>query len=233
MSVAPLPSKAANSAVEYPGEQVVPKPSERGTDELVIGFVGPIGSGVSTCAELLLDLLRDKFGYDEGRVLKASELIAQHASSVGVEIGDIPSARTEKLQSAGTKLRQRYGATVVSDLIIAEIASGRSPASKMSEGNQLPAESRRHVTIIDSIKHPSEVRQLSSVYRDAFWLIGVFAPPSVRESRLRTRFSQPEEVVKAMRIDEDEQESEGQKVGKTIELSDYFIRNDQNSTQSL
>lgn len=36
----------------------------RDTDELVIGMVGAIGSGVSTVADKLVQLLRDNFGYD-------------------------------------------------------------------------------------------------------------------------------------------------------------------------
>jgi deoxycytidylate deaminase len=227
---------SAPSAVNEDSSKL-PRPSERGTEELVIGLVGPIGSGVTTCGKVLAEHLSNSFGYTTGTTIKMSDLIARYASRVGViyDPGK-PQERTETLQKAGTKLREEYGETVVADLAIAEISASRPKRKSITNdgvATELPAESRRHFTIVDSIKHPSEVEQFRAVYGDAFWLIGVFAPPAARTERLKDRFIEPEEVVRAMRIDEDERNSVGQKVGKTVELSDYFIRNDSESLDAL
>ena len=144
---------------------------DRKTDELVIGFVGPIGSGISYCANIFSELLKSQFGY-EGNSLKVSGIINKSAKVLGEETVDTADPkRTEKLQHYGTKLRQTFGNTYLIEKIVAEINLGRGA----SEG--LP-KARRHFTIVDSIKHPDEVKRLREVYGETFWLIGIFAAPT-------------------------------------------------------
>ena len=214
----------------------IPSPEERGTEELVIALVGPIGSGVSECAKIIQRQLVDTYGYESGPIKKASGLIERYASRVGVEIDPSrPFEKTEGLQTAGTKLRERFGSTFVVDLAIGEISVARPPKTKNVGGVEtpVPAQSRRHVTIIDAVKNPSEVRRLKAVYKSAFWLVGVFAPEEKRLRRLKDRFKKPEDRTKAMRIDEDEGNSNGQRVARTMELADYFIRNNSDSINDL
>lgn len=214
----------------------IPSPEERGTEELVIAVVGPIGSGVSQCAQLIQSELVEHYGYRTEPIKKASELIERYAQRVGVHFDPTrPFEKTEGLQTAGTKLRERYGPTVVVDLAIGEISSKRPPKTALVGGTEtpVPAQSRRHVTIIDAVKNPAEVRRLKAVYKSAFWLVGVFAPEEKRLRRLQDRFLKPEDRTKAMRIDEDEGNPNGQRVAKTMELADYFIRNNSDSVNDL
>lgn len=214
----------------------VPAPEDRGTEELVIALVGPIGSGVSECAKLIEARLTDTYGYKSGGIKKVSSLIQRYAGKVGVVIDPTkPFEKTEGLQIAGTKLRERFGSTVVIDLAIGEISASRPPRSAVVGGisTPVPATSRRVVTIIDAVKNPAEVRRLRAVYKSAFWLIGVFAPEEKRLRRLKDRFRKNEDRAKAMRIDEDEGNSSGQRVAKTMELADYFIRNNSDSLSEL
>lgn len=213
-----------------------PSPEERGTEELVIALVGPIGSGVSECAKLIQSELREQYGYETEPIKKASGLIERYAQKVGITVDPSrPFEKTEGLQAAGTKLRERFGPTVVVDLAIGEISASRPPKSTTVGGisTPVPAQSRRHVTIIDAVKNPAEVRRLKAVYKSAFWLVGVFAPEDKRLRRLKDRFRKPEDRTKAMRIDEDEGNPNGQRVAKTMELSDYFIRNNSDSINDL
>lgn len=214
----------------------IPSPEERGTEELVIALVGPIGSGVSECAKIIQSQLQDVYGYQSEPIKKASALIERYAPKVGVTVDPSrPFEKTEGLQTAGTKLREKFGPTIVVDLAIGEISAARPPRTSISEGVETatPAQSRRHVTIIDAVKNPSEVRRLKAVYKSAFWLVGVFAPEEKRLRRLKDRFRRPEDRTKAMRIDEDEGNSNGQRVAKTMELADYFIRNSSDSVNDL
>lgn len=214
----------------------IPSPEERGTDELVIALVGPIGSGVTECAKLIQSKLQDIYGYQSAPIKKASSLIERYASKVGVTVDpSIPFEKTEDLQSAGTKLREKFGPSVVVDLAIGEISSARPKEMTSVNGVDVPtaAQSRRHVTIIDSVKNPAEVRRLRAVYKSAFWLVGVFAPEEKRLRRLKDRFRKPEDRTKAMRIDEDEGNSNGQRVARTMELADYFIRNNSDNINDL
>lgn len=129
---------------------------DRKTDELVIGFVGPIGSGISYCANIFNEILRSQFGY-EGKSLKVSGIINQNTKVLGEEFVSLSDARrTEKLQHYGTKLRQTFGNTYLIEKIVAQINLDRGYSESLPKA-------RRHFTIIDSIKHPDEVRRLREV----------------------------------------------------------------------
>ena len=135
------------------------------TDELVIGFVGPIGSGISYCANIFDEILKSQFGYD-GKSLKVSGVINQNTKILGEDfVIQNDAKRTEKLQRYGTKLRQTFGNTYLIEKIVAQINLDRGSEESLPRA-------RRHFTIIDSIKHPDEVRRLREVYGETFWLIG-------------------------------------------------------------
>jgi deoxycytidylate deaminase len=200
---------------------------DRKTDELVIGFVGPIGSGISYCASIFGELLRSHFGY-EGKSLKVSSIINQSTKVLGEEIVEpTDSRRTEKLQHFGTRLRQTFGNTYLIEKIVAQINLDRG-----SEEKDLP-KARRHFTIIDSIKHPDEVRRLREVYGETFWLIGIFAPDEVRRSRLISEGHNENYVVEIFKRDEDEGIKAGQRVRDAMFLADFFIRNDGDNDKNL
>ncbi|MGN8548219.1 hypothetical protein ACQPTN_27230 [Bradyrhizobium sp. 13971] len=98
---------------------------DRKTDELIIGFVGPIGSGISYCANIFSEKLRSQFGYD-GKTLKVSTIINQsakvlqeeaveaatklgnvvisHTNDVAVAIGDNGSNLARKARRATIKI---------------------------------------------------------------------------------------------------------------------------------
>lgn len=199
---------------------------DRKTDELVIGFVGPIGSGISYCANIFSEFLKSRFGY-EGKNLKVSGIINQSAGVLGEEtVAPGDAKRTEKLQHYGTQLRQTFGNTYLVEKIIAQINLGRGV------GEGLP-KARRHFTIVDSIKHPDEVKRLREVYGDTFWLIGIFAPDEVRRSRLTVDGHHENYIVEIFKRDEDEGVKAGQRVRDAMFLADFFIRNDGDNDKNL
>jgi deoxycytidylate deaminase len=199
---------------------------DRKTDELVFGFVGPVGSGISLCANIFSEALKTQFGYT-GDTIKVSEVINQCAKIVGENV--VPTSdekRTEKLQWLGTKLREDFGNTYLIEKVVSQINL------KRGETAELP-KARRHFTIIDSIKHPEEVRRLQEVYGDTFWLIGVFAPDEVRRARLRALGHSEAYIVEITTRDEDEGLNSGQRVRDAMFLADLFIRNDAENDLTL
>ena len=194
---------------------------DRKTDELVLGFVGPIGSGISFSANIFSEMLKSQFGYT-GDTIKVSDVINQSAKIFG-EVVVLPSdeKRTEKLQRLGTKLREEFGNTYLIEKVISQINLKRGT----TEADSLP-KARRYFTIIDSIKHPDEVRRLQEVYGDTFWLIGVFAPDEVRRTRLQALGHGEPYIVEITSRDEDEGLRSGQRVRDAMFLADLFIRND-------
>ena len=200
---------------------------DRKTDELIVGFVGPIGSGISYCANIFSEMLKSQFGY-EGKSLKVSDIINQSAKALGEEVvGASDDRRTEKLQHCGTRLRQTFGNTYLIEKVVAQINLDRG-----SPENDLP-KARRHFTIIDSIKHPDEVKRLREVYGDTFWLIGIFAPDEVRRGRLISEGKSENYVVEIFKRDEDEGLRSGQRVRDAMFLADFFIRNDGDNDKNL
>jgi ABC-type polysaccharide/polyol phosphate transport system ATPase subunit len=85
---------------------------DRKTDELVIGFVGPIGSGISFSANILSDILKSQFGY-AAKILKVSDIISRNAGLIGESVVvHADEHRTEKLQKQGTSLRKTFGSKI-------------------------------------------------------------------------------------------------------------------------
>lgn len=199
---------------------------DRKTDELVIGFVGPIGSGISYCANIFVELLKSQFGY-QGKSLKVSSIINQSTRIIGQDIVDLADPkRTEKLQHYGTQLRETFGNTYLVEKIVQQINLDRG------ETEGLP-KARRHFTVVDSIKHPDEVRRLREIYGETFWLIGIFAPDEVRRSRLIAVGNSENYVVEIFKRDEDEGVKAGQRVRDAMFLADFFIRNDGDNDKNL
>jgi len=198
----------------------------RSTQELVIGMVGAVGAGVSMTSDVLKEVLEREFGYSV-QILKASEIIRQNAPKV-TDI--IPSAvgaeRIKDLQKIGTKLRDKFDEDYVAAKAVEIIALNRAKDGYL-EGTKVPQpKSLRQATIIDSLKHQKETRLLKSVYGGLYWQFTVFAPESVRETRLNISGVEKEQLAGIFTTDENDKDDHGQKVSKTAYLSDFFVRND-------
>lgn len=198
---------------------------ERRTDELVIALVGPVGSGVSTTATALAEILEGEFGYSVDTV-KVSDIINEKVSLVGQQpVSATDDERTHKLQQAGSALRGKFGEDVLANFCIEKIHASRDEdgADKV----------RRYCTIIDSLKNPGEVDRLRTVYGDLFWLLGVFAPEEVRISRLKAASPSNAYIQRISDQDYDEGTEHGQSVKDTMSIADMFIRNDAQNTVQL
>lgn len=199
--------------------------ASRDTPELVFAFVGPIGSGVSTISELIEKKMREVFAYKVD-VIKISDLIKEEASKVGIKpTWSDAVSRAEKLQEIGNALRQKFGPEHLANRAIEKI-NERRPTSGSAPAN---ADPRRHLTIIDAVKHPEELRILSRVYGDLFYTFCVFAPESVRIKRLFKNGIRKSFIDQIFEVDENEGNSFGQKVRDTSHLADFFILNDQDN----
>jgi deoxycytidylate deaminase len=195
--------------------------STRETPELVIALVGAIGSGVTTTANVLMTELKDRYGYIP-RYVHVSDIIAERARAMGETV---PSGDKAKriLQKVGTALREQYGQAYLAEKCVEQIAVYRAEKGYRQEGDRNVAVPLRQVHVIDSLKNPAEVNLFRQVYGANFWLVGVFAPESVRRVRLRGLNNEMQQV---METDEEEGVDYGQRVRETIHVSDFFVRND-------
>lgn len=201
---------------------------DRSSLELVIAFVGPVGSGVTTAAEILKSKLEDTFDYKVEHI-KVSSLIRQYAGEVSLSIDSslTGSDRIAQYQTAGNELRRAKGAHYLADRVIEKIAFARQKNDGFvttNDGTAVPL-AKRSAYLIDSLKNPAEVRRLKQIYGDLFWLVTVFAPHKVRERRLCYGGLDDLMARAVMKRDQEEEDESGQKVSRTAHLGDYFIRN--------
>lgn len=205
----------------------------RQTEEMVVAVCGPLGSGADNVAELFRDRLGQHCGYTTDYV-KISKVIAErYAELTGdrnlpKKVSILPEAkRIDKLQSLGNELRSRLGNDILAQFAIEHIAIARQEYLKARD---LPADelcSRRHVTIIDSLKHPDEYGLLSKVYGNMFYLVGVLCPEKMREDRLtkRPKGIARRDAVRLIDRDRGETVAYGQQLLKTIQHADFFVSN--------
>ena len=215
--------------VKSAGDQLAPTHAiNRPTEELIIGVVGAVGSGVTTTASLLKEKLENDYGYSV-RVIKASDLIRKNGDKTDLsEPANSGSARIQDLQKVGTSLRNRFGENYLAAKAIEGIALHRSAEGGYDETTKVPQpKALRQATIFDSLKHPEEARLFRQVYGEIYWQFTIFAPEAVRETRLKGLGIEKDDLPGIFTRDENDQESDhGQKVSKTAYQSDFFIRND-------
>lgn len=214
----------------------IPRLKDRLTEELVIALVGPVGSGCSTTYEILLSELESQYLYSV-HYYKLSDYISESAKLIEADMGQNLSAaeRVDRMQTVGDELRKICGSSYLAAKAVEKIAEHRDTEGfgKATDGSAVPKKLRQ-VHIIDSIKHPEELKLLRATYGEIFWLIGVFAPQSVREQRLTIQQSLDKEALGAiMQRDYREEDDHGQKVRDVFFQADFFVRNDQENKIQL
>ncbi|BBP74204.1 deoxycytidylate deaminase [Pseudomonas sp. Ost2] len=207
----------------------------RRVDEIIIAFCGPVGCN-------LADVIRstraqfEEYGYVTEHI-KVSDIIRKHFKAYGLppEFSESPldvlsgMKRYTTLQDLGNELRKKYDPPILAALAMQEIAVHRT----ISKGAE--AKAPKTVYIIDQLKHPEEVELFKLVYGEIFYLIGVLSPEKIRFNYL-TRTERISKHDAQYLIERDRNElnaSHGQKLEKTLQRADYFIRNNQDSVSNL
>lgn len=214
----------------------IPRLNERLTEELIFALVGPVGSGCTKSYELLGDILKDSYNYDVN-YYHLSDYISDGINLVDEKIPTNlnDSDRIKHLQNIGDKLRQACGNNYLAAKAVEVIAQKReSDGLGGTLGGQAVPKTLRRVHIIDSLKHPDEIKLLKATYGDIFWLIGVFAPLTVREKRLEYQEHLDVKTISTIiQTDYVEDENHGQNVRDVFYQADLFLRNDQDNTTRL
>lgn len=216
-------------------EPKIPRLNDRLTQELVIALVGPIGSGCTQTGQILDDILSGDYGYEVYRY-QLSDFIKNASNLVETNFDDLRGADLiSKSQTAGDLLREKFDDWYLAAKAVEQIAltRGQDGFKSAKSGSPVPIQLRR-VHIIDSIKHPKELKLLRDTYGDIFWLVGVFAPLSIREQRLRFQRRLDSEAINTIvQRDYREDGDHGQNVRDVFHQADLFIRNDQDNTSTL
>lgn len=222
----------ANNEVST-GEKLLDKFAGRSSGELVIALAGPIGCGISSIVDTLVGQLRD-LQYEDVVLIKLSGFLQKEIDDGVITplAADAQASqrynRYRTLQEAGLELRRRTkNPAILAEVAIRDIVvDRRRRLPQPADGGASPIVPKRVAYIIDQVKRPEEVALLRAVYRNLFYLIGVNRIREGRSSALRSEFMSETEVTQLMVIDQAESSPNGQQLGKTLHLADYFIRND-------
>lgn len=228
-SLAPL--KKESTKPETTEKELIKKFNSRATQELVIAFAGPIGCGMKALVNDFKSQLLTH-GYNDAVSIKLSTCLNSLIDSGKINSEEINIAdkshgfqKYRKLQNAGNKLRETTrNPAILAEYAMKEIGVDRERRSPIkNEETIVPG---RIAYLIDQVKRPEEVALLRAVYRNAFFLVGVTRSYSKRVDALRNEISKIDEIHTLMEIDRAESANDGQRIDKTLHLSDYFIGND-------
>lgn len=212
------------------------------SNELVFAVVGHVGSGTGYIAKALQSLLGDASICGEPfdvHILKARTVIENWARKRNKPLPDFAAPRTLKnveiLQDYGDEMRGEKTASghedhsAVARALVLQIRKARARSMGLADTGPMPVEldRKKRAYIIDSLRHPEEANLLRRLYQDAFVQIGIVCEESKRRSRLGKKYGDAgtENANKFMRRDEDASEKNGQHVGDTFYLSDFFVDN--------
>jgi deoxycytidylate deaminase len=209
---------------------------DRLSQELIIALVGPVGSGVSTAASMIRNLLVSVYKYEVPEIIKMSDFIKNEAYRVDKCISD--NLRLDEyidvMQTTGNKLREKFGSNYIAEKTIEKIVAikERNNYYKMVNGSRV-ATPKRIAFIVDSIKNIDEYNLLRQIYRDTLVVFGVFAPDEVRKGRLIDNSADKSSVDAVIDRDQSDVPTFGQMTRKTFIESDFFICNDANENEML
>ncbi len=186
--------------------------------EIVVGLVGAVGTQQKRIVEAISDRLK-AFDYHTKEIHVSQDVIGTLCDDIPTEF---PSEfeRVTAYIDRGNHARQSSGDNSILALgVCSEIFREREFDEHR---NSKPVQ--RIAYIVNSLKHPEEVRRLRRVYSDGFYLIGVYADKETRrEYLIREKGMAPNKADELIRRDEDEVEGHGQHERDTFHLADFFV----------
>lgn len=232
MSVVPM---QVGKAVALPsGQDARELVSASYSNEMVFAVVGHVGSGTSEIADAIKSTLEredQRGGPFEAFIVKASDTIrAARATAGSTSLSGINEAFA--LQDAGDEIRlnAKDNAEVAKSLV-AKVRETRARAQGVEpkDGDPVAPDGKKRAYVLDSLRHPDEVKLLRAIYQDAFILVGVVCDPQVRRERLTEKYADANslQIEEFMARDADGQLPNGQKVADTFFMSDFFVDNTQ------
>lgn len=216
-------------------DELLERFSSRKSAELVIGLAGPIGCGIASVVDGLVERLKER-GYTHVVHIKLSKFLEDALAKTLVPewapntAASARLVRYRRLQEAGKQLRAKTGnPAILAEYAAQEIALDRTRRHREKNGDSEatgPIIPGRVAYLVDQLKRPEEVALLRAVYRNLFFLAGVTRINDRRGDALKDELVRAEEVQGLIDIDRLEDGEDGQQLDKTLHLSDYFIRND-------
>ncbi|MDK9704848.1 MAG: anti-phage dCTP deaminase [Sulfuritalea sp.] len=233
-------TSASQAALGFSDKRPQEAFESRRSQELVIGFAGPIGCGISSVIDETVKVLQG-LNYEIHHI-KLSKFIQDAITANTVTVSDLFDPVRNRahhyfsLQDGGNELRKNFGFDILAEWAIREIVLRRGkdipPEEESRPKDFVP---KRVAYLIDQIKHQDEVLLLRKVYRGLFHLVGVISVYDNRQKRLTTgRNRVPKaQISELMERDRKQEEDNGQQLDKALQMADFFIRSDRGTVAAL
>ncbi len=220
------------------GKQDSKRPSEaiteRESNELVIAFAGPIGCGIQSVRDQVASQLAES-GY-QIHIIKVSDYLKDCVNhglvKVQGSLAEKGADRYIQMQEAGNALRKKQS-DILAEYAIRQIAETRGHQAEKKQVGIKEHIPERSAYLIDQVKHPDEVVLLRAVYGNLFYLFGVLSTSPRREARLKSEGIEPGKISELIERDRKQREKSGQQLDKTLQLADFFVRNDHANIEGM
>lgn len=215
--------------------------------EIVIGLAGPAGTDLHTVVTSLAEELQ-AYRY-HAIPIRVSDLLQEWCSD---EVkAEIASAKEDKridyLMNAADLLRSGLGTGAALMPLVATAIRYRRQKFLLNEGCQEDydeVELYNHCFVINSLKHPHEVRLLRQIYGQKFIMVSAFSPEADRKENLCKLIARGNRTTKHAAyvdnaeeiINKDRKRSDsdlGQNLSGTFHLADFFLRVNKDSSQQI
>lgn len=209
---------------------------QHAANELVFGLVGHVGSGTSTVAATLCELLKSPAlggGSYDTVILSAREEIENWANQTSRPVPQTDRLQLETdvgYQDLGDDMRlSNQDNSVVASALIKKVRSTRAKSMGLTAdvGGAVVPNGKRRAYILESLRHPDEVELLRHIYQDAFILIGTVCDFEKRVDRITQKYKNAGRIdaIGFMKRDAKSGNKHGQRVSDTFHLADFFVNN--------
>jgi Deoxycytidylate deaminase len=199
--------------------------------ELVIGLVGAVGTDLSLVVDVISEVLETvSYSYEEIRFSSLIRDIGRY-SNLKEFFEETEDVRIDAHMEACDDLRRRCGRGDILALLATQKI--RAIRSNISEASR-PLE--RFAYILNSLKHPDEIKRLRDIYGSSFILVSVYSPKNLRLDVLAKKIAHkhfegtdtaPYRSIAETLILKDAKsqvDEYGQNVNDAFPLADIFIR---------
>jgi deoxycytidylate deaminase len=203
--------------------------------ELVIGLVGPVGTDLHGLARTIEEkLCAFKYRCEQIKVSTLIKGMCDDATKVKLETAK-GGERIELLMEAGDRIRTdaRNGGALV-PLIVTAIRTARASFNR-ERGVTDDTHADDACYIVDSLKHPDEIKRLRSLYGRGFVLISAFDSTDLRIKKLQRDIARANTSTDidqfrddAIKLVDTDSKRPGGGIGQNVQdafpLGDFFIR---------
>jgi deoxycytidylate deaminase len=205
--------------------------------EIVVGLAGPAGTDLASVSDAIADAFTP-FGYRSSKIRVSQLIQARCSKPVSHEINTAKFDRkVELLMNAADVLRKKANSGAVTVPLITSIIRNERQKFLLSIGCDIEHEDLElynHCYIINSLKHPDEVKLLRHIYGDKFVMVSAFDDVTSRIEFLVRQISRShkttddaslrEKAKKLIKLDRKRLGTDlGQNLSDTFHLADYFI----------